>query len=319
MKILVTGGLGFIGSHIIGALREDGHAVSIFDSRSSGLIDPLTSDEMQGDILSVHDLQHAFNSYQPEIVFHTAAIADARACLDDPLKAVQVNIGGTAHILDVARRTPSVKRVVLSSTCWVANAMHTGILDESASFLPQGGGHVYTTAKIASEMLCHDFQKLYGLDFTILRYGIPYGPGMWPGLVLQNWMDNARKEQPIVIFGDGSITRRFVHVQDLAAAHALAVPDAARNQTYNLEGMRAVSIKELAQVFRTVWEQIAGHTVDVKFEEQPNRVGELVAMRTIISNAKAFAELGWEPHIDLEYGLRSIVSDYLQKDLGLEN
>jgi len=207
--------------------------------------------------------------------------------------------------LEGARRV-GVKRVVLASTCWVANAMGSGILDESSMFLPTGGEHVYTTTKIATEMMAHDFLALYGLNFTILRYGIPYGPEMWPGLVLRNWLDRIAADKPIVIFGDGSASRRFLYIKDLAEAHVMALQEVATNQAYNLEGMRAISLKELAEAFRRVW----GRPIDIEYQPEPTRVGEFQYLRKIISNAKAFVELGWEPKTDLEHGLRSTIDWY---------
>jgi nucleoside-diphosphate-sugar epimerase len=296
MKCLVTGGNGFIGSHITGMLREAQHTVSVLDI--SGAAD------YQVDIHNTSLVEEALADARPHVVFHIAAVADARCVLENPVEAVNINIGGSASVLEAARRA-RIKRVILASTCWVANAMGSGILDEAATFNPAGGGHVYTTTKIACEMLAHDFNALYGLNFTILRYGIPYGPGMWSGLVLRNWLDRAAAGKSIQIFGDGSASRRFLYIEDLAAAHVHALQDVAANQTYNLEGMRAVTLKELAEVFQHVWGNI-----ELEFKPEPTRVGEFQYLRKIISNAKAFVELGWEPKTDLESGMRRTVEWY---------
>jgi len=296
MKCLVTGGNGFIGSHVVEALRQVEHQVKVLDLNGNA--------DYVVDICDTPQVAESFADAGPEVVFHIAAIADARDALKDPIKAVNIHIGGTASVLEAARQA-KVKRVILASTCWVANAMGSGILDEAAPFNPAGGGHVYTTTKIASEMLAHDFQALYGLNFTILRYGIPYGPGMWPGLVLRNWLDRAKAGESIVIFGDGSASRRFVYVKDLAEAHVLALQEVATNQTYNLEGMRAVTIRELAEAFQRVWGPI-----EVEYRPEPTRIGEFQYLRKIISNAKAFVELGWEPKTDLGDGVRQTVEWY---------
>lgn len=296
MKCLVTGGAGFIGSQVVQALREAEHDVKVLDISDSA--------DYRVDICNTAELTQVFADAQARVVFHIAAIADARRVLDDPVQGVTINMGGTVSVLEAARRA-GIKRVIQASTCWVANAMGSGILDESALFNPTGGGHVYTTTKIACEMLAHDFYKLYGLNFTILRYGIPYGPGMWPGLVLRNWLDSARANEPLFIFGDGSASRRFLYIEDLARAHVLALQEVAINQTYNLEGMRAVSLKELAEVFQRVWGAIS-----VSYRPEPTRVGEFQYLRKIISNAKAFVELGWEPKTDLEEGIRRTVAWY---------
>jgi len=239
---------------------------------------------------------------KPDLVYHIGAIADARAVLENPVNAMQVNVMGTANVFEAARLA-SVDRVIFSSTVWVANAMGNGVVDEESWFNPAGAGHIYTTTKMVGEFLAHDYLTLYGQKFTILRYGIPYGPRMWAGLVLQNWCQNALEGKPLVIFGDGSATRRFVNVGDLARAHALATQEVAENQVYNLEGMRAVSIKELAEAFSKAWPE----DVEIVYRDEPNRIGELRYQRKILSNNKAYADLGWEPRIDLTEGVQIVV------------
>lgn len=304
MRCVVTGGNGFIGSHVANALREADHDVKVLDLNKHA--------DYMVDICDTAEVTRALRDAQPKVVFHIAAIADARCALEKPVETININLGGTAGVFEAARRA-GVKRVVLASTCWVANAMGSGILDESSPFNAAGGGHVYTTAKIASEMLAHDFYALYGVNFTILRYGIPYGPGMWSGLVMRNWLDRASAGESLVIYGDGSASRRFLYIKDLGQAHMLALQDVATNQTYNLEGMRAISVKELAQVFREVWGD-----VEIEYRSEPNRIGEFQYMRKIISNDKAYVELGWEPTTDLVDGVRRTVEWYRNEVLGAE-
>lgn len=301
MRCLVTGGRGFIGRHVVQALRDARHEVAVID---------VSEGARPVDICDTAALTHEFQQFKPEIVFHLAAVADARDALENPVKAVSINVGGSASVLEAARQC-QVRRVILASTCWVANAMGTGALDETAPFLVEGGGHVYTTTKIATELLAHDFHTLYGLPFTILRYGIPYGPGMWSGLVLKNFLDRASAKQPLVIFGDGSASRRFVHVEDLARAHVLALQDVAANQIYNLEGMRFVTVKELAELVSRLLGGVA-----IVYREEPNRVGEFLYFRKLISNNKAYIDLGWAPEIDLEKGVQRTVDWYRREGLG---
>lgn len=300
MKCIVTGGQGFIGRHVVQALRDAQHEVAVID---------VADDTRNVDICDTEALIREFREFRPEYVLHLAAVADARDALQNPVRAVTINVAGTASVLEAARGS-GVKRVIVASTCWVANAMGSGALDETAPFLADGGGHVYTTTKIACEMLAHDFQKLYGLPFTILRYGIPYGPGMWSGLVLKNFLDRAFSNEPLTIFGDGSASRRFVYVDDLARAHVLALQDVATNQVYNLEGMRFVAIKELAEL---VSKLLGG--VEIVYKDEPTRVGEFQYFRKLISSNKAYIDLGWAPEVDLEDGVRRTIDWYKREVL----
>jgi UDP-glucose 4-epimerase len=295
MRCVVTGGEGFIGRHVVEQLKQAQHDVIAIDLVGNGL---------RVDVCDTQALTRVLKEIRPQVLFHLAAVADARDALNNPVKAVAINVGGTASVLE-ASRLSGVGRVVVASTCWVANAMGSGLLDETSPFLADGGGHVYTTTKIASEMLTHDFAKLYGLPFTILRYGIPYGPGMWSGLVLKNFLDRAFSNRPLAIFGDGSASRRFVYVDDLARAHVLALQNVAINQVYNLEGMRFVTVRELAELLSRL---LGG--VEIEYREEPNRIGQFQYFRKLISSNKAYIDLGWAPEVDLEEGVRRTIESY---------
>ena len=312
MEILVTGGSGFIGSHVVHALKSAEHNVTNLDIKSNGA----GVNFVQGDIRDVEGLKGAMEANGKDAVYHIGAIANARQALEDPVSAVNINIGGTAAVLEAARKV-GVKRVFLASTVWVYNGVDRTVkpgeplpkmLDESEHLLPSGPGHVYSTSKIASELLCHDFFKLFGQEFTILRFGIPYGPRMWPGLALRAFMDNVFSDKPIRIFGDGSAVRRFVYVEDLARAHVLALSDVARNQTYNLEGGRDVTIKELAEtVVRHVGKGEIEYVID------PSRRGELSMEEIVISNDKAKRDLDWSPSTPLDDGVRRTIEWYREE------
>lgn len=296
MRCIVTGGCGFIGSHVVRTLRNVGYSVLVVDEvdRADKVID----------ICNTPALIDAFKEYQPQIVFHIAAIADARKALHNPVSTTQINTAGTASVFEAARQAKA-ERVILASSCWVAGAMRPGIIDETEPFLPHGAGHIYTTTKIASELIAHDFYALYQLPFTILRYGIPYGPGMWSGLVLHSFLDCVAKNEPLTIFGDGSASRRFLYVQDLADAHLLALNEIAINQVYNLEGVESISIRRLAETVQRFFP-----IVEILYREEPTRVGEFKHFRQVISSVKAHTELGWRPKVCLEDGIRQTIKWY---------
>lgn len=168
-----------------------------------------------------------------------------------------------------------------------------------------GAGHIYTSTKIAAEFFCHDYWKLYQQPFTILRYGIPYGPRMREELVIPIFIRKALAGEPITITGDGSQYRNFVYIEDLARAHLLAMNRKAENQTYNLEGMRKITVKEIAETIN----KLLGGGVEIQYI--PARPGDYAGKE--VSDEKVKRELGWEPQIDFEEGMRRTLVWYCQK------
>ncbi len=143
---------------------------------------------------------------------------------------------------------------------------------------------------------CHNYQQLYGVPVTILRYGIPYGPRMREELLIPIFIKKALRGDPLTVAGKGDQFRKFLYVTDLAGAHVLAMDDKAANQTYNIEGARQVTILEVAE---SIKEQLGEH---VKIEFVPARPGDFRGKE--IDYAKAKAELGWQPGIDFKDGVR---------------
>jgi UDP-glucose 4-epimerase len=227
------------------------------------------------------------------VIFHLAAIADVNDVIVDPTLAIQVNTLGTARVLEAARRAEA-GRVVLASTVWVYAATTGDEVDEDTLFDPNTDRHLYVTSKVAAEMACRDYHTLYGRPYTILRYGIPYGPRMRDNCVVAAFMKRCMRGEPLRIDGDGSQQRSFLYVEDLAQAHVKALDEGATNRTFNIEGAVPVSIREIAESVTA----LVGMGV-VEFGEP--RPGDLKA-RTV-SNARARIELGWEPTTSFADGL----------------
>ena len=164
--------------------------------------------------------------------------------------------------------------------------------------------HLYVSEKIAAEMFCRDYATLFGRPYTVLRYGIPFGPRMRSDLVVAAFLLRAMRGEPLRIDGDGSQERRFVYVEDLAAAHVLALKPVAKNRTYNLESEEAISIRQLAETVR----DLVG---DVEVTFGPTRPGDYRAR--IVQSSRARDELGWVPGHTFAEGLRKTLEWYREQ------
>jgi UDP-glucose 4-epimerase len=174
-------------------------------------------------------------------------------------------------------------------------------VDENTPLHIEKADHVYTSSKIAAELYCHSYQKLYGQKFTILRYGIPYGPRARGGTVVAIFVRRALNGEPLTIFGDGSQYRNFIYVADLADGNVAALKGSAVNQMYNLEGMRPITVKEVAETVK----KLIG---DVEIEYKEGRPGDFEGK--IVSAEKAKIELDWEPKVEFEEGVRRYIEWY---------
>ncbi|MFF7588242.1 NAD-dependent epimerase/dehydratase family protein [Kitasatospora purpeofusca] len=304
MRIAVTGGCGFIGSHVVDRLLAAGHEVLAVDSTDKYL-NP-DADHARIDILDLPALTAALDGC--EVVFHLAAQADVERVAADPVGAVRANIDGTEAVLEAARRN-DLSRTVLASTVWVYGAAlgEAGMedeeqeLDEHVPIELDHSGHLYVATKLAAEMLVHSYRQLYGRHFTILRYGIPYGPRMRDELVVARFVQAALDGRPITIAGDGRQSRNFVYVEDLADAHVRALSPAAEDQTFALEGSTAVSVRDIADTV----DRLLG---PVTIEHIEARTADYAGRR--ISAAQAKRLLGWSPRTNFADGVRRYADWY---------
>ncbi|HZP26067.1 MAG TPA: NAD-dependent epimerase/dehydratase family protein [Dehalococcoidia bacterium] len=303
MRIGVTGGSGFIGSHVVDALIEAGHNVRVID-----LALPQRPDveHHQADLLDQEALIDATSGL--DVVFHLAAVADVNDVNRDPVRAIDLNVRGTLCLLEAAREN-SLRRVLFASTVWVYSSLGSAapeVVDETVQIDIAANRHLYTSSKIAGELLCHDYWNQHQLPFTILRYGIPYGPRMRPSLVIPLFVGKALAGEPLTVAGDGSQHRKFVYVEDLARGHVLALQDCAANQTYNLDGSEKVTILRIAQAILRL---VPSESI-IKF--MPSRGGDYAG--SDVSSEKAHLELGWEPRVPFETGVAKTVHWLLEKE-----
>lgn len=298
MKVLVTGGSGFIGSHVVDKLRDKGIDVRVYD----GVISAYRKDIefYQGSILDMPTLVLALEGI--DAIFHLAAIADVKDVYNDPYYAESINVRGTINVLEAARRSKA-KRVIYGSTTWVYSETEQNKVDETSPL--HAPTHFYTATKLAAEYYCQSYSKLYGLETTILRYGIPYGPRARDGAVVPIFVKKAFSGEPISIAGDGSQFRKFVYVEDLAQGNVLALKETAANKIYNLDGKEKVTIKEVAETVKKI-------TGSAKIEYTPARPGDFSGKE--VSSQRAKHELGWEASTPFEEGVRRYVKWYQERE-----
>jgi len=289
MECVVTGGSGFIGSHLVQHLLEDGHNVTVIDRRK-----PVQDVEW-----IEKDIRDSLNSILKgtDVIFHLAAVANARKCGEDPKLCFSINVSGTQNVLSSALNA-GVERIILASSIWVAGSQVGDSVNEESPFDIKNITTIYGAAKLSQEMLCYSFlSEEGGPNYTVLRYGIPYGERMWKGLVVRAFMGMAESQGVINIMGDGKQSRPFLHVGDLCRAQLLALKPVAKNKVYNLGGARMVSVEELGQ------EVIKHFPAKIDFIPQA-RVEPKIKT---ISSWLAEAELGWVPNITLKDGIQRCI------------
>ena len=293
LDVLVTGGAGFIGSHVVDRLLAAGHRPQIFDLRRSPYHDRASVPAVRGDVGDLARLCRAMQGCN--IVVHLAAAADVARVEAAPRKAEERNARGTLNVLEAARRV-GVARVIYASTIWVYSDTEASVLDESLPLQPPA--HLYTATKLAGELYCRSYHELYGLDYTILRFGIPYGPRARPEAVIPAFVTRALAGEPLTVAGDGSQSRRFVYVEDLADGVVRALAPVAVNRVYNLVGAEDVTVAEVAGTVR----ELVG---DVDIVRTRGRTGDFAGAP--VSGARAERELGWAPSTPFREGVRRYV------------
>lgn len=294
MKVLVTGGSGFIGSHVVDKLRDKGIEVRVYD-----LIIPTFRKDIefyQGSILDMTTLGFALNGI--DAVFHLAAVADVKDVYDAPHYSESVNVRGTINVLESARRS-NIKRIIYGSTTWVYSEAEQNKVDETTPL--HAPSHLYTSTKLAGEYYCQSYARLYNLEVTILRYGIPYGPKARGGAVIPIFVKKALNGESLTLAGDGSQFRKFVYVEDLAEGNVLALKTIAKNKIYNLDGKEKITIKQIAETIG----KILGN---VKIEYTPARPGDFSGKE--VSSELAKKELNWEPKTSFLEGVRRYIEWY---------
>jgi UDP-glucose 4-epimerase len=300
MRILVTGGAGFIGSHVAEAFIAGGHEVAIVDDLSSGHNDnvPAGVTLYECDIRDT-GLEDVFAKVRPEVVSHHAAQISVQASIDEPRLDASINVEGSVNLLECARAA-GVRKVLYAST--------GGALYGEPGYLPCDEEHPiaplshYGVSKYVMELYLSLYQRLYGLDYTILRYPNVYGPRQDPhgeAGVVAIFIGRMLSGEPVTIYGDGEQTRDFVYVGDIARASIAALTEAS-GASINLGSNRGSSINEVFQTLAAI--------TDYRHEANyaPPRRGDIYQIALTGSRAKEM--LAWEPSVSLLQGLEETVA-----------
>jgi UDP-glucose 4-epimerase len=310
VRVFVTGGAGFIGSHFVGDLVATGAQVTVFDNFSSGLMEnlvPVKNDIriVRGDILDGEQLRDAMRGH--EIVSHQAAQLEITRSIGDPLFDLRTNTIGTLNVLRAAAETGVHKVVSASSAGVYGQAQHT----------PQNENHPtnpnweYGVSKLAAEKYGQIYAHTHGFGVVSLRYAIVYGEREWFGRVLTIFLKRAHQGKPPVVFGRGDQVRDFVYVADVTRMHRLCLEnERANNKVFNVSTGVGTNVTELANLVC----EVTGKDLEPVFEEvlegQRSRMvdgrmrlpSELQTM--VMSYTRAKEELGWAPQVMLREGLR---------------
>ena len=306
-KVVVTGGAGFIGSHLVAELAEQGYHVIILDNLSTGAISNITPyikennvEFVEGSIADIPLLGELFREVR--FVFHLAATPSVPRSIDNPLDSHRVNATGTLNVL-IASRDCGVEKVIFSSSSSVYGDTPTLPKKED---MPPNPLSPYAVAKLTGEHYCRVFQRVYRLPTVCLRYFNIYGPRQNPdseyAAVIPRFLKRVSEGNPPIIFGDGTQTRDFTFVKDAASANILAA-ESKETGVYNIGKGESISLNELARLIVN----LQGFKVNPIYEEP--RPGDVMHSLADISRARTF---GYEPKYDLEEGLRYTSKEFYQ-------
>lgn len=299
MKILVTGGAGFIGSHVVDLLINSGHDVVVVDNLSTGRMKNLNPKARFYKIdIRDPELRRVFEIEKPEIVDHHAAQMNVRRSVADPLYDADVNIRGSVNLLELCREFQVRKVIYISSG---------GAVYGEPVYLPCDEEHPvrplcpYGLTKYAFELYLYIYQQNYGIDYTVFRYPNVYGPRQDPlgeAGVIAIFTGQMLRGQPVTIYGSGEQVRDYVHVYDCARANLMALENGS-GRVYNLGSGQGTTVNELFSKLKT----ITGYSGVPVYA--PAKVGE--TFKIYLNAQRARDELGWKQTISLEEGLYNTV------------
>lgn len=315
MNILVTGGAGFIGSHVCERLLRDGHSVCAFDDLNDFYAPALKQANLRdlqslalpftfvhGDLTDVASLEEAFDSAQFDQVIHLAARAGVRPSLQQPALYQRVNVEGTVNLLEAARAR-KVRKVTIASSSSVYGVNAKVPFSEADPIF--SAISPYAASKLACEALGHTYHHVYAMDIAMLRFFTVYGPRQRPDLAIHKFASLISAGKPIPVFGDGSTARDYTYVTDTVDGIMACTRQEFGFNIFNLGESQTVRLDYLIALL----EKALGKTANI--DRQPPQPGDVPI--TFADISKARAKLGYNPTVKIESGIPKFVEWFLKK------
>ena len=301
MKVLVTGGAGFIGSHLVDEALEEGYVVVTIDNLNNGKLENLNKDAKfyKVDIVDIDNLSLVFEKEKPDYVIHLAAQISLRESLKNPIYDAEQNILGSINILECCRKF-NVKKVVYASSAAVYGF---------PKYLPVGEKHPinpfspYGVSKHTVEHYLQYYHENFEIDYIILRYSNVYGERQDPlgeAGVIAIFIDKLKKGERPIIFGDGEQTRDFIYAKDVVEANLLALEKETENKVFNISTNTETSVNELFKKIKEIMNSDINPTYEKPIKEVRN---------IRLDNSLAEKELNWKPKVELNEGLKKIAKE----------
>jgi UDP-glucuronate 4-epimerase len=314
MRVLVTGGAGFIGSHLVERLLAEGHRVVCLDNFDD-FYDPALKRRnlaaalkhlgfrlVEGDLRDADGLETLFAGEKFDLVAHLAARAGVRPSVEDPALYVDVNLRGTVYLLEACKRHAVRRFISASSSSVYGNSSRVPFSEDDPVNTPISP---YAATKKAGELLCHTYHHLYGMDIACLRYFTVYGPRQRPEMAIYHFTRSIFEGKKISLFGDGSSRRDYTYIDDAVEGTLGAFRREHGFQVYNIGESQTIT---LAELLAAIEEQVGKKAIIEHLPEQPGDV-----KLTYAEIGKARERLGYNPQTKIREGLARFVQWYLEE------
>lgn len=315
MTILVTGGAGFIGSHLTERLLQSGHTVVCLDNLDDYYDPGLKQQHIQafttnpayhfihGDIRRQPLVADILSGHQCDTVIHLAARAGVRPSVFAPARYLDVNVNGTLSVLEAMRQTDTTRLILASSSSVYGNTSTIPFREDQTGEQPVSP---YAASKYAAELLAHAYHSLHGFDISCLRLFTVYGPRQRPEMAISQFVHGLLTNTPIQVFGDGSVVRSYTYIDDAITGIVQALIHLRGFQRLNIGGAETISLRELIGLL----EELTGRTTPVQHvPQQPGDVRYTAADLTL-----ARQQINYYPTISLRQGLERFVDWYKKKE-----